>query len=57
MHVAGLKTDVRSTCALNRSSVKKGTMITTVPIMTNITNSILPKGGTMQEELRLFPMT
>jgi hypothetical protein len=57
MHVAGLKIGVRSVSALNRSSVKKGTMTTTVPIMTNLTDSVLPKGGTMQEESRLFPMT
>jgi hypothetical protein len=31
--------------ASNRSSVKKGTIITMVPIMTNLTNSVLPKGA------------
>jgi hypothetical protein len=56
MHAAGLKIDVRSTSALNRSSVKKGTMTTMVPIRTNLTDSIPPKGGPMQEESRLFPM-
>jgi hypothetical protein len=28
-----------------------------VLIMTNVIDSVLPKGGTMQEESRLFPMT
>jgi hypothetical protein len=54
MHEAGLKTSVRS---LKRSSVKKGTMTTTVPITTNLTDSVLTKGGAMQEESRLFPTT
>jgi hypothetical protein len=45
MHTAGLKTGIRSASSLNRSSMKKGTMITTIPIMTNLTDSILPKGG------------
>jgi hypothetical protein len=54
-----LKTGVRSASALNRSSMKKGTMTTTVPIMTNLIDSILPKGGggAMQEVSKLFPMT
>jgi hypothetical protein len=47
MHAARLKTGITSVSALNRSSMKKGTMTTMVPIMTNLTNSILPKGGTM----------
>jgi hypothetical protein len=45
MHAAGLKTGIRSVSALNRSSVKRGTMTTTVPIMTNLADSILPKGA------------
>jgi hypothetical protein len=57
MQVAGLKTDARSTSALNRSSVKKGTMTTTVPITINLTDSILPKEGVTQEESKLFPTT
>jgi hypothetical protein len=57
MHAVRLKTNVRSASALNRSSVKKGTMTNTVPIMTNLNDSVLPKGGTMQEESRLSPMT
>jgi hypothetical protein len=56
MHAVGLKTSIRSVSALNRSSVKKGTMTTTIPITTNLTNS-LPKEFTMQEESRLFPTT
>jgi hypothetical protein len=55
MHVPELKTGARSVTALNRSNVKKGTMTTMVPIMTNLSDSILPKGGVMQEESRLFP--
>jgi hypothetical protein len=47
MHTVGLKTGVRSVSALNRSSVKKGTMTTMVPIMTNLTDSVHPKEGTM----------
>jgi hypothetical protein len=54
MHAAGLKTDVRSVSALNRSSMKKETMITMIPIMSNLTDGILLKGGAMQEESRLF---
>jgi hypothetical protein len=57
MHAVGLKICVRSASTLNRSSVKKGTMTTMVPIMTSLTNSVLLKGGTMQEGSRLFPMT
>jgi hypothetical protein len=58
MHTARLKTSSRSASALNRSSMKKGTMSTLVPIMSNLTDSVLLKGGgAMQEESRLFPMT
>jgi hypothetical protein len=45
MYVAGLKTSVRSVSVLNTSSVRKGTMTTTAPTTTNLTNSVLPKGG------------
>jgi hypothetical protein len=57
MHVAGLKTDARRVSTLNRSSVKKGTMTTTVPITINLTDSVLPKEGVTQEESKPFPMT
>jgi hypothetical protein len=57
MHAARSKISIRSVSTLSRSSVKKGTMSTMVPIMTNLTNSVLLKGGAMQEESRLFPMT
>jgi hypothetical protein len=57
MHTAGLRTSARSTSALNGSSVKKGTMTTTVPIMINLTDSALPKEGVPQEESKLFPVT
>jgi hypothetical protein len=55
MHMTGLKNGARTMSALNRSSVKKGTMTTMIPIMANLTDSVLPKGGAMQEESRLFP--
>jgi hypothetical protein len=45
MHAAGLKNGVRSVIVSNRSSVKKGSMTTMVPIMTNLTDSVLLKGG------------
>jgi hypothetical protein len=57
MHVAGLKTGTSSASALNRSSIKKGTMTTMVPIMINLTDSALTKEGIVQEESKLFPMT
>jgi hypothetical protein len=57
MHVARLKTGVRNVSALNMNSVKKGTITTTVPITTNLIDSVLLKGGAMQEESRLFPTT
>jgi hypothetical protein len=57
MHVTRSKTDVRSMSASNRSSVKKGTMTNMVPITTNLTDNVLSKRGTMQEESRPFPMT
>jgi uncharacterized membrane protein len=57
MHATRLKTGTRNVSALNRSNMKKGTMTTTVPIKTNLTASVLPKGGTMQEESRFFSMT
>jgi hypothetical protein len=57
MHATRLKTGIRNTSALNRSIVKKGTMTTTVPITTNLTDNVFPKGGAMQEESRLFPTT
>jgi hypothetical protein len=57
MHVAGLKTGARSMSTLNRNSVKKGTMTTTVPIRINLTNTVLLKEGATQEESKLFPTT
>jgi hypothetical protein len=57
MHMTGLKTGARSMNALNRSSVKIGTMTTMVPIMINLTDSFLPKEGAMQEESKVIPTT
>jgi hypothetical protein len=45
MHAVGLKTSIRSASTSNRRRVKKRTMTTTVPIMTNLTNSVLTKGA------------
>jgi hypothetical protein len=42
---------------LNMSDVKTGTIITMVPIMTNLTDSIPPKEGAMQVESKPFPTT
>jgi hypothetical protein len=50
MHVVGLKTSVSSASALNKSNVKTWTIITMVPNMTNLTDSIPQKEGAMQEE-------
>jgi hypothetical protein len=57
MHTDGLKTGIRSTSTLNRSSMKKGTMTTIVPIMTNLTDSILPKGAQCRKSQVFFPTT
>jgi hypothetical protein len=57
MHANGSKPSVRSASALNRSDVKRGTMTTMVPIVTNLTDIVLLKEGAMQEESRTFPMT
>jgi hypothetical protein len=57
MHAARSKIDVISMSASNESSVKKGTMITMIPITTNLTDSVLSKGGAVQEESKPFPMT
>jgi hypothetical protein len=54
MHVARLKTGAKSTKALNRSSVKKGTMTTMVPIMTNLINSFLPSGAQCRRSHSFF---
>jgi hypothetical protein len=42
---------------LEQNDVKRGTMTIMVPIMTNLTDSALPKEGVMQEESRHFPTT
>jgi hypothetical protein len=57
MHTARLKTGIRSVNILNRSSVKKETMTTMAPITTNLTDSVLPKEGIIQEESRHSPKT
>jgi hypothetical protein len=54
MHVVGSKIGVRRVSALNRSNVKRGTMIIMVPIMTKLTDGALPREGAMQEESRPF---
>jgi hypothetical protein len=55
MRKVGLRIDVKSTSALIRSHVKRGTMIIMVPIMTNLTNNALPWEDTMQEKSKPFP--
>jgi hypothetical protein len=45
MHVTGSKIGIKSTSVSNRSNIKKVTMTTMVPITTNLTDSILLKGG------------
>jgi hypothetical protein len=57
MYAARSKTDVKSMSVLNRSSMKKGTVTTMVPITTNLTDNVLPKEGVMQEESRHSPKT
>jgi hypothetical protein len=52
-----IKTDVKSVSALNRSDVKRRIMPTMVPIMTNLTDSVLLREGAMQEESGHFPTT
>jgi hypothetical protein len=46
IHTTGLKTGVSSASASNKSSVKKGTMITMVPIMTNSPTVFSRRGRT-----------
>jgi hypothetical protein len=54
MHATGLKIGIRSTSALNKSSMKKGTMTTTIPIMTNLIDSVLLKGAQCRRSQRFF---
>jgi hypothetical protein len=55
MHTVRLKPDDRSVSALNWSNVKKATMTTTIPIMTNLTDSVLPKGAQCRRSQGFFP--
>jgi hypothetical protein len=55
MHMARSKTSIRSVSALNRSSVKKGTMTIMVPIMTNLTDSVLSMGAQCRRSQGIFP--
>jgi hypothetical protein len=57
IHATGLRIDAESKSALNRNNVMIGTMITTVPTMTNLTNNASLKEGITQEESKLFPVT
>jgi hypothetical protein len=54
MHAARSKTSVRGMSVSNRSSVKKWTMITMVPIMTNLTDNILSEGARCRRSQCLF---
>jgi hypothetical protein len=55
MHMTGLKTGTWSVSTFNRSSVEKGNMTTIVPILINLTDSVLPKEDAMQDDSKLFP--
>jgi hypothetical protein len=57
MHTTGLKFDTESESALNRNNAMRGTMITMVPTMTNLTSSAPLKEGITQEESKLSPTT
>jgi hypothetical protein len=56
MHAAGLKVGAKSEITSNRSDAMKGTMIITVPSMTNLTDSVPLKKDAMKEESRFFPI-
>jgi hypothetical protein len=43
MHATGLKTTTKSEITLNRNDATKGTMIVTIPSMTNLINNAPPK--------------
>jgi hypothetical protein len=55
MLVVGSKTGVGNESAWNRNSVMKGTLITRVPTMTNLTGSAPLKEAIIQEESKLSP--
>jgi hypothetical protein len=57
IHATGLRIGAESKSALNRNNVMIGTMITTIPTMTNLTNNASLKEGITQEESKLFPVT
>jgi hypothetical protein len=57
MHMTGSKTGAQSESTLSRSGTMKGTVITIVLSMTNLTNNAPLKEGIMQEESKHFPMT
>jgi hypothetical protein len=44
MHATGLKTGAKSASASSRNDMKRGTMTTMAPTMTNGTDSALPRG-------------
>jgi hypothetical protein len=54
MHVTESKIGARNVNTLNKSDMKKGTMITMVPIMTNLTDSILPRGAQFRRSQGIF---
>jgi hypothetical protein len=49
MHAAGLKFGTESKSALNRNNTMRGTMITMVPTMVNLTSSAPLKEGITQK--------
>jgi hypothetical protein len=54
MDMAKLKISAKSEIASNRNGATKGTMIITVPSMTNLTDSVPLKRDAMKKESRLF---
>jgi predicted ABC-type sugar transport system permease subunit len=57
MHAAGLKTGAEIESMMSRSSAMKGTMTIMAPTMTNLTSSVLQKGGIFQDVSRFIPET
>jgi hypothetical protein len=53
MHVVKLKTSTESECASSRNDAMRGTLITMVPSMTNLTDNAPLKEGAIQEESKL----
>jgi hypothetical protein len=57
MHTAGLKTSAKRETTSNANDMRKGTMTTTVPTLTNPTVTILPSEDAMKGGSSLSHMT